>query len=99
MRKIFIIAVDADALATERDAFTKWLRSAMPHVGFWHHMSHTWIIIDPRGGFTCATLRDQISEFIPSASRLVFEVTSSNWAAFAPTASHKWLHAYLGPHK
>ena len=99
MRKIFIVAVDADAVATERDAFTQWLRSSGLVAGFWHHMSHTWIIIDLRGGFTCSTLRDKTSEFIPNASKLVFEVTSSKWAGFVPSKSHEWLYANLGPHE
>jgi hypothetical protein len=90
--KFFVVLVDADATTAQRDAFTKYLRDAPG--GFWHHVSHGWLIVNAGGQHDAISLRNKAKEFMPSAVHLVLEVEPVTWAGFFKTQAGDWIRKY-----
>ena len=90
----FFVGVDHDATREQRDTFTNYLRDSP--AGFWHHISHSWLIVDSSEEVTAENLRDKLCEFMPNINTVVIMATPEDFAAFSPESSHKWLDKYLG---
>jgi hypothetical protein len=93
MRRLFFVAVGAAATKEQRDAFTTSLQTSP--AGFWHHTEYSWLIVDLPDTRTAASLRDQLGTIMPGVTTIVLRVIPRDWAAFAPTTGHKWLHDTL----
>lgn len=98
MRKVFIVTVDGDATREQRDAFTDYVRELNDTlgVGFWHHLTSTWLVSDSSDTLTVTKLRDKVNELMPSVNVVVLSTTSfTPWAVSAPKAGHAWLHKHI----
>lgn len=90
MTNRFFLSVD-NATAAQQDIVTNWLRST--HLGFWHHLSHAWLVIDRRDVYSVDTLRDQLTQLVPNVSLIVMGIDNPFfWAGFGPTPNFTWLH-------
>ena len=92
-KKLFVVAIDQDAKTEQRDEFTTWLRGQ--GAGFWHHISHTWLVVDAKNVLTTAMLRDKARVLMPEGTLIIMQVTPVEWNGFAPLASHAWLKKNL----
>ena len=90
MKKLFSVSVDGMATSEQRDAFTNALQ-AYKRIGFWHHLSHSWLIVDPDGGFTAATLSDLVRSHIPNVPLMVTEGPPREYQGFVNRIGHDWL--------
>jgi hypothetical protein len=92
--KFYFVGVDVDAATAERDAFTTFLRTSQG-VGFWHDVSHVWLIRDGSKKLNCTKLRDKAREMMPTAFAIVVEARPTDYAAFSPETGHEWLNSYV----
>ena len=94
MAKLFVVSVDDNATLAQRDAFTAYVRGLHKAigVGFWHHLTSTWLITDPRKALTAGVLRDKVNELMPNVNVVVVSTTQADWAASAPKSGHAWLY-------
>lgn len=95
--RMYMVAVDLDATAQQRDAFTRHLREMS--VGFWHHIATFWIVSDSMGRTTVTQLRDTLKEMMPGVNTMVVQVSPHTWAGVAPTVGHQWLQQNLSEKK
>jgi hypothetical protein len=95
MKRMFIVCVGSSATKAQRDAFTQKITEA--GVGSWHHIEHSWLLIDLAGVYTAAVLRDDLREMMPGVYVFVAKVKPEDYAAFAPSAGHPWLQKYVAP--
>ena len=98
MATLFVVSVDGDTTPEQRDAFTDYVRGLYEPlgVGFWHHLTSTWLIFDPGTTLTAIKLRDKVNEFIPDVNVVVLSTTHSvDWAVTAPKTGHSWLHEHI----
>lgn len=87
-KRYFVVLVDGDASVSQRDAFTAYVRSRF---GFWHHISHGWLISTSSPDISAAILRDKVKELMPNIVQLVIQVSPVTWSGFfAPTAGD-WI--------
>ena len=98
MKKVFSVSVDGVATIQQRDAFTNALQENKS-VGFWHHLSHFWLIVDPAGTFTAATLYTLVHSHMPNVPVMITEGPPLDYKAFADNSGHSWLHEFVAPRK
>ena len=91
---VFFVGVDADATKVQRDAFTMYLRKQP--VGFWHHVSHSWLISTSSPNFTAATFRQKLQQLMPGITTVVVKAVPQDYATYSPKTGHKWLQNYIG---
>ena len=73
-------------------AFLKILQARWPHLGWWHQLSETWLIVDLTGELTAIQLRDAANEAFPGIYKMVLDVGNPhNWAAFGRTEDFPWM--------
>ena len=96
MKKLFSVAVDGIATSQQRDAFTRALM-ANKAIGFWHHLSHSWLITDPTGILTAATLSNLISSHMPTVPHMIIEGPTRDYKGLVNQNGHGWLHQNLAP--
>lgn len=99
MARLFVVSVDGEATPAQRDAFTAYVHGLHKPlgVGFWHHLTSTWLIADPSSTLTAAHLRDKLNGFMPKVNVVVVSSMYRNdWAANSPQSGHAWLHQNLG---
>ena len=90
--------VDGDAPRKQRDAFTAYVRGLHDTlgVGFWHHLTSTWLISDSRERLTASQLRDKVNEFMPHVKVVVMSTSHAlDWATSSPKSGHDWLHKHM----
>lgn len=71
---------------------------AFKHLGWWHYLPQAWIIADPSGELTVASVRDIVRVFAPGLRHFVFKIDTDNspsWAGYAPPSMTKWLKSQL----
>ena len=90
MKKLFSVSVDGVATIQQRDAFTNALK-ANKAIGFWHHLSHSWLIADPAGIFTAVTLGHLISSHMPDVPWMISEGPTRDYQGFVSNIGHDWL--------
>ena len=97
MKKLFMVSIDDNATTEQRDAVTTYVNQlhVTGGVGFWHHLTSTWLIADPRAVLTTAELRDKLLELMPGVSTMVVRVAPAEWATSSQVSGHKWLHDNL----
>ena len=98
MTKLFAVSVDGRATLEQRDAFTAYVNGLHKTigVGFWHHLTSTWLISDPGVTLTASKLRDTVNGFMPNVSVIVLSTTSTDdWAASSPKSGHAWLYTNI----
>jgi hypothetical protein len=89
MTKRFVISVD-NVNAQQQDVISNWLRST--HLGFWHQLSHVWLIVDLGDVYTVGTMREQIARLIPGVAMIVVGVERpTDWAGFGLTQQFDWM--------
>ena len=86
----FFVAVDQTATKDQIDAFTNYLREKAK-IGFWHHISHSWFIVDNSGQETSAGIRGKLCELMPGVTLAVIRAKPDDYAAFSPQSGHEWL--------
>ena len=94
MKKLFSVLVDGVATSQQRDAFTNALR-ANKAIGFWHHLSHSWLIADPAGTFTAITLGDLVRSHMPTVPCMIIEGPTRDYYGFVNKDGHGWLHEHV----
>jgi hypothetical protein len=68
------------------------LNSRWPHVGWWHQLTETWLIVDLTGNLTCGALRDAAMEAFPDILHIVIEANGpGKWSAFLRTNDFVWI--------
>ena len=90
MKKLFSVTVDGVATSQQRDAFTNALRTNTT-IGFWHHLSHSWLIVDPHGVFTATTLSNLLHSHIPNVPSMIIEGPTRDYQGFVNQIGHGWL--------
>lgn len=89
MTRRFVFSID-NASVLQQNAVTTWLRTTP--LGFWHQLSHVWLIVDRTNTHSVATLRDQFTRLVPGATLIVVAVEDPKaWAGFGPTPKFEWL--------
>ena len=91
MTNRFMLSVD-NATAQQQDAITTWLRSTQ--LGFWHYLSHAWLVVDRTDTYNVNSLRDQVTRLVPGATFIIVVVADPNgWAGYGPSPKFEWLHS------
>lgn len=93
MRTVFIVSVDEASTREQRDAFTNYLRTLQ--CGFWHQVSHLWIIVSYQNQFTARGLMAKLAEIMPEVVNMTLKVEPQDYAGLSVTTGHKWLSDYL----
>lgn len=83
--KRFVIGTNRTT-AEQDSAFLNILRSRWPHLGWWHQVSETWLIVDLANTVTVVELRDAAMQAFPGIYIMVIEVNGSwaGWGANSP---------------
>jgi hypothetical protein len=95
--KRFVIGTNRTT-AEQDAAFLNILRTRWPHLGWWHQLSETWLIIDLSGQVTTNALRDAAMEAFPGIYIMVVEA-ARQWHAFGRTSDFKWMDEQWGPER
>jgi hypothetical protein len=92
--KRFIISLDKTTNSQEKE-FIEYIKEN--RYGWWHWLSHTWLIVDSRDYLNAAKLRDKLDEIFPSVYNLVIELRSKDdtWSGFGPTSEEKNMFNWL----
>lgn len=85
----FVVLVDGDATVAQRDAFTAYLRDS--RAGFWHHVSHGWLITTFHTDMTAKALRDKVRELMPTVVHLVIQVNPVTWSGAFKSKAGDWM--------
>ena len=94
-QRTFLLLVDGDATEAERDAITEYVRGLHAEGGgWWHQLTHSWLLHTPDTAFDPGLLRDQISERAPTAGCLVMEVQPVGWASHNTASANHWLQVW-----
>ena len=93
MRAVFLVCVDQSATPEQQDAFTNHLRALK--IGFWHQISHTWIIVAQSGQTAASQIGHSLSVFMPGVPYIAIEVEPKDYATFSVQLGHQWLREYL----
>jgi hypothetical protein len=99
MKKRFIVAVDS-ATAEQDEAFREYVR--VNRLGWWHWLSHLWLLVDPTGSQTASRLTDVLLGIYPGVSTLVLElredspgVFSGHWSGYGPASEEGNMFAWI----
>jgi len=92
MANCFIISVDVQATAAQRDAITVGLKGQVG-VAWWHLFQFTWAVLDLHDR-DAAWWRDFVRGLAPSAHVLVV-AARGDWAAFGDPGTFLWFYEYL----
>ena len=93
MRAVYLVCVDQSSTTEQRDAFTNHLRAL--NIGFWHQISHTWIITAQRGQTATSQIGHSLSIFMPDVPYIAIEVEPKDYATFSVPLGHQWLRDNL----
>jgi hypothetical protein len=85
--------VSTDVTTTEQDStFLQLLKAKWPHLGWWHNLTESWLLIDLSNTVTAEMLRDVANEAFPGIHKMVIAIESGNWAAFGRVGDFEWMH-------
>lgn len=88
--KRFVIGTNRTT-AEQDAAFVNILKARWPHLGWWHQLGETWLIIDYSDQLTPVELRDTANQAFPGIRKMVIEIGGS-WAGFAPVDDFTWMN-------
>ncbi len=83
--KQFVVATNLTT-AQQDQAFYRILSERFGHMGWWHQVSQTWLLVDNTDTVTPTSLRDAATEAFPGVPMVVLQVVSvkGSWAGFGP---------------
>lgn len=80
--KRFVLGTERTT-AEQDKAFLDIIKDRWPNLGWWHHLSEMWLIVDLSDKLTAADLRDAATQAYPGINLLVLEAKGPGlWAGF-----------------
>lgn len=94
MRRKFAIAFDSST-NEQRAAFKEFVKAN--GLGWWYWINNFWLITDPDGKFTAASLREELSKIFPKVRLLVLSIDKEqdSWSGFGPKGEEKNMFTWL----
>jgi hypothetical protein len=91
--KRFVIGTNRTTVEQDK-VFLNILRTRWPHLGWWHQINETWLIIDLSDELTVNALRDATHQAFPGIYKIVIEVPghSTPWAGWGQGADFVWVN-------
>ena len=90
--KRFVVAIDG-LTAVQTKKISDIFRGKQ---GWWHWIDGFWLVTDKTNTLTAAEIRDAIGEVVPSARRIVIEITGHEaWAGYGPTKESKNMFKWI----
>lgn len=78
--------------AEQDSAFIAILRAQWPHLGWWHQLSETWLIIDLSGKLNAGDIRDAAMKAFPGIYLMVTEAAGPFIrSGFARSSDFVWM--------
>ena len=92
MTRRFVILIDSDATAEERNAVTQHFMNSELY-GFWHHFQFSWLVTTSDETVTASDLRDEIKDKLTGTSIIVIRIDGAiTWTSYATDLESKWLY-------
>lgn len=94
MKRRYIVLLD-EATKEQNDQFKDYIRENA--LGWWHWLSNSWLLSDPRGTLSVAEIRDKITEIYPDVDTIVIELHEGGdtWAGFGPKNKGKDMFRWI----
>ena len=95
MKKRFIVILDSHKPEQAKRFNDEFVRGSF---GWWHWISNAWLLIDSKGNWTAAEIRQQTSEFFPGINNFVLELRgdgTDTWAGFGPKSEKRNMFTWL----
>jgi hypothetical protein len=96
MTSYFTVATTTLTADQERELAQRW--KLLP---WWHWIPNFWLLKDPTGLATAASLRDTLVQVAPTARAMVVEMDPKTWAGMFPETGdvRDWLRNNWPPEK
>jgi hypothetical protein len=95
MKRRYIVLLD-EATKEQDDQLRNYIKEN--GLGWWHWLSNSWLLSDPRGTLSASEIRDKINEIYDGVHTIVIELYKGGdtWAGFGPKTEKKdmfrWFH-------